>query len=91
VEVEEMETVRAEAVGTRLVIGVRGVERVGKVVERVNEIGDGRLLGFSTLRPTRFSGRDSLALMAGVVVEVEGTDSATGESSDNWSSPGKLE
>lgn len=50
---DEEETVRDVGRGTR-VTGVRGLERVGSVVDRGTvEIGDGRLVGFVELNPAR--------------------------------------
>lgn len=95
-DVEEVETVRDVGRGTR-VTGVRGLEIVGKVVDRdIVEIGDGRLVGFPELSPARCSRSDwpeylADAFRLGVVVTVEGVHSATGDRSDSCSSPGRLE
>jgi len=90
VEVEDEEMVRD--VGTRVLIGVRGLERVGSVVDRdIVEMGDGKFVGFPEANPARCRSRDwpdglEGGLRLGVivtVVEVEGVDSRTGDKSDS--------
>lgn len=96
VDVETVETVRDVGRATR-VTGVRGLESVGSVVDRgIVEIGEGRLLGFPELNPARCSKSDWPEDLAdgfgfGVVVAVKGVDCMTGDGSDCWSSPGRLE
>jgi len=89
-DVEDEEVVRD--VGRRELIGVRGLERLGRVVDRdIEEMGDGRFVGFPEAKPARCRSIDwpddlESGLHLGVivaVVEVEGVDSMTGDKSDS--------
>jgi len=89
-DVEDEEVVRD--VGRRELIGVRGLERLGSVVDRdIEEMGDGRFVGFPEAKPARCRSIDwpddlESGLRLGIivaVVEVEGVDSMTGDKSDS--------
>jgi len=86
-DVEDEEMVRD--VGTRELIGVRGLERLGSVVDRdIVEMGDGRFVDFPEAKPARCRSIDwpddlEKGLRLGVTVEAEGVESMTGDKSDS--------